>query len=149
VGVGVGLGVGVGEGAGCWTVSCAQRGCGCCCTHTWCWPSPVSGLMVTVWVKLPDWSATAPPRALLGLSRKMTIGSPGVNPLPVTVTGEPLGAAAALRFTLPWGGGCVAVGTGVGVSCGDGVGEGVAATIATQSSGRATASLLILGGHCT
>ena len=73
-----------------------------------------------------------------------------MNPLPVSVSGEPAGPAAALRLTLPWVVG-VGTGVGVGVAVGVGLGEGdgdagagAAATEAIQATARVTTHLLIL-----
>src|SRR5215831_1875641 len=151
VGEGVGDGVAVGEGSGGWTSSVAQRGCGCCWTQIMCAPG-ATPFRLTVVLKLPEPSATAGASVWSALSRKTTIGSPGLNPLPVTLIVDPLGADATLRFTLPCGvgvGGAVAVGVPVGVGVPEGVGVGVAAMVASQTSGRAATSFLIFGRHCT
>ena len=104
-------------------------------------------------VKPPEPSANRPPSPWSGVSRYRPIASPGLNPLPVTVTFEPAGPDASLRLTLPW---LVGVGTGVGagVGVGDGdcgvgggvvaCGTGAAATPAHQTTASARANLLIL-----
>src|SRR5215813_6310782 len=130
-----------------------------------CEPSAASAGMVMSRVKPPEPSANRPPSPWSGVSRYRPIASPGLNPLPVTVTLDPAGPDASLRLTLPW---LVGVGTGVGGGVGGGVadgdgdgglcsgcGAGAAATAASQTrvSATATDSLLILififGRHCT
>src|SRR2546430_7482213 len=70
------------------------------------------------------------------------MASPGMNPLPVTVTLEPAEPAAALRSTLPCGGGAVATGgVTTGLVEGVGVGVGAAATVASHRSAITAGSL--------
>ncbi len=80
--------------------------------------------MVIDWVKSPCWSATVAPSWWSGVSKKSTIGSPGWNWLPVTVSWLPAGPAAALRSTTPCGRGTIGVGVGLRVGT-MGVGTGV------------------------
>src|SRR5215472_18624982 len=84
-----------------------------------CEPSGASAGMVMSRVKPPAPSANRPPSPWSGVSRYRPIASPGLNPLPVTVTLEPAGPDASLRLTLPW-----LVGVGTGVAEGDGAGDG-------------------------
>src|SRR5262249_51568342 len=118
-----------------------------------CEPSAASAGMVMSRVKPPEPSANRPPSPWSGVSRYRPIASPGLNPLPVTVTFEPAGPDASLRLTLPWlGGGGTGVGAGgggggggVGGGGGRGAGgPGAAAPRAHKTTASARANLLIL-----